>query len=213
MTENLSLHPASPSSHHVLVGSTEQESKLHALIAPLLSPLGLDVIAVEVHHSHPKKLRVFIDRSDSQEAIGIEDCVRANHALDQPLDESPEVTSIFQSASYELEVSSPGTERPLRRIPDYARFSGQYARIQVVRPLSATELDNEDYQRQNPNQKNFQGIISAVDDQSVVLEMAQPEGKPLKGQKPGKNRKTPARAEAPKVHIPFGLIARAHLKG
>src|SRR5436309_1286211 len=83
------------------------------LISQWITPLGYRVIHIEIQSHRQRLLRIFIDRlEDSSEAIGIEDCVRVTRALEGPLEENPEIESLLPG-TYELEVSSPGIDRPL----------------------------------------------------------------------------------------------------
>src|SRR4051812_31407643 len=150
-----------------------QQDRLIQLISPMLSPLGYEVVYVEVQTARTKILRVFIDFTEERpgEAVGIEDCVKVTRVLDEPLEQLPEVDSIFKG-SYELEVSSPGVDRPLRTQKDYRRFSGHDVRIHVYRPLTAEELENGTYQARNPKQKNFVGRLLKVEGEKVHLALS-----------------------------------------
>lgn len=192
--------------------------QLIAQIAPLVAPLGYELVHVEVVTGRDKVLRLFIDRaiedappSDGKTGIGIEDCVRVTKALDEPLDALPEISRIFKGA-YELEVSSPGVDRPLRTEKDFARFAGREVRIHVYRPLTAAELGNATYQARNPKQKNFLGTLKGLRQDAVQLSV------PLSGsfaEEPKKGKKSP-KAEptnsVEEVSIPLPLISKANLE-
>ena len=98
-------------------------------MTPLVAPLGYEIVTIELLTHKQKTLRIFIDFAETPKAdakgeiplIGIEDCVKVARALDEPLDLIPEVETAFQS-TYELEVSSPGVDRPLRQAKDFERF-------------------------------------------------------------------------------------------
>jgi ribosome maturation factor RimP len=197
------------------------------LINPLVSPLGYEVVYLEVLNHRQKTLRVFIDFKDPVEdkAIGIEDCVHVTRALDEPLDQLPEIEAIFKGA-YELEVSSPGVDRPLRTPRDFERFKGREVRIHVFRPLSAEELTNADYQTKNPKQKNFLGTLKGFQESRVLLEIS-PQGSTQalskSAQKKARKKSNDANGTSKEasllstksvdeVSIPFPLIAKANLE-
>ena len=73
-------------------------------------------------------LRIQIDRpgpaSTAEESVGIDDCAHVSRDLSALLD----VEDVVPTA-YTLEVSSPGLDRPLRRVGDYARFAGRRATL------------------------------------------------------------------------------------
>ncbi|MGZ3687812.1 MAG: hypothetical protein ACXWPM_12960 [Bdellovibrionota bacterium] len=172
-----------------------QEALIEA-ISVLIRPLGYEVVHLEVQTHRQKTLRLFIDFQEARDgqAIGIEDCVKVTKALDEPLDALPEVNRVFGEGAYELEVSSPGVDRPLRTARDYERFAGRDVRVHVFRPLTADELHNAGYQKKNPKQKNFLGRLMGLRDQKIVLQVAA------------------TTKSAEEVSIPLPLISKANLE-
>ncbi|MCM2279624.1 MAG: ribosome maturation factor RimP [Oligoflexia bacterium] len=192
--------------------------------------MGYEIVHLEVQLGRQKTLRLFIDfdwETADKEAktVGIEDCVKVTRALDEPLDRIPEIEAVFHGA-YELEVSSPGIERPLRTPKDFERFAGKEARIHVFRPLTGEELGNLAYQLSNPKQKNFLGTLSGFRDNRVLL--AVPSGSAdkksaKKARDKHKDVKTDAGEPASRAHpkgmsgaeevtIPLPLISKANLE-
>ena len=57
---------------------------------------------------------------------------------------------------YELEVSSPGIDRPLTRLTDFARWAGHEAKIELTRRLPQRE-------RPNKGRKRFRGTLLGLD--------------------------------------------------
>ncbi|MCM2323445.1 MAG: ribosome maturation factor RimP [Oligoflexia bacterium] len=194
--------------------------RLIDLITPLTQPLGYEIVHLETHLGRQKVLRLFIDCLDGK-TVGIEDCVKVTKALDEPLDQLREIEQTFPGG-YELEVSSPGVDRPLRKPTDYERFAGREIRIHVFRPLTGEELSNAAYQLRNPKQKNFLGTLVGLRADRVL--MAVPSGKA--GKKPAKKAqnkhmdvKNSAAGEpdsrarmTEEVTIPLPLIAKANLE-
>jgi ribosome maturation factor RimP len=184
--------------------SDKTTDRLIEIIAPMIAPLGYDVVHVEVQMLRHKTLRLFIDflNSNGEKAVGIEDCVKVTKALDEPLDQHAEIDAMFKG-SYELEVSSPGVDRPLRTERDYERFSGKEVKINVYRPLTPEEIENEKYQTKNPKQKNFQGKLLGFKDGKVRLKLVV-EAPKLKKQ---------AEVErGEEITIPLPLISKANIE-
>jgi ribosome maturation factor RimP len=212
---------------------TDTTTRLIELISPWVNPLGYEIVHVEVVHHRQRSLRLFIDRLAAAEtrAIGIEDCVAVSRALNEPLDALPEIEKIFKGP-YELEVSSPGLDRPLRTPRDFEKFSGREIRVHVFRPLTAEELGNPGYQTRNPKQKNFLGTLRGLRNQSILLAVSPQSGpgtSEAKGMRRAKTRpdKTatptqngphrgeaglPSTKSADEVSIPLPLIAKANLE-
>lgn len=185
-------------------------SRLIELISPLTERLGYEIVHLEIQTQRQKILRIFIDHvAPSDQAIGIQDCVKATHALDKQLEQMPEIDKLFGDSSYELEVSSPGIDRPLRLSKDYERFSGREVRIHLFRPLTSDEIGNAEYFSKNPKQKNFVGTLLGLREDRVLLALPKTSGK--------SSRKTASLTNSVEkdqetVMIPLPLIAKANLE-
>jgi ribosome maturation factor RimP len=180
------------------------EDQLLVRLNDFVAPLGYEIVHVEVQTHREKILRVFIDRLAGSEipegaprphdeekgGIGIDDCALVSRTLDEPLETLPEVQSIFKGATYELEVSSPGVDRPLRREKDFTRFAGRKIRLNTFRPLTGEELENASYGEKNPRQKNFQGELLGLTQGKIRLKSILGEGE---------------------IQIPLALVAKANL--
>jgi ribosome maturation factor RimP len=184
------------------------------IIDRLIQPLGYEVVHLELQSHRQKALRVFIDFAEAPESktIGIEDCVAVTRALDEPLDQIPEVEAILHG-SYELEVSSPGVDRPLRQAKDFKRFAQREARIHTFRPLTEEEMGNASYFAKNPKQKNFFGTLLGISGDRIQLAVSPgpsaEKGKSKRKPKTNKEAETGANAE---ISIPLPLISKANLE-
>ena len=195
-----------------LSSTLSSNERLIQIIAPMVAPLGYELVYVELITNKQKMIRLFIDHLDQPNVgIGIEDCAIVSKALDEPLDLIPEVAAIFKGA-YELEVSSPGIDRPLRLEKDYERFSGREVRIAVLRPLSAEELGNPEYQQKNPKQKNFLGVLKGIRDHKVLVALPASKGSLKNTQKKPSKTKNSVEKHLDEVSIPLPLISKANLE-
>ena len=87
------------------------------LIAPSLASLGFELVGVDfVRSGKYSTLKVYID---SENGINVDDCGEVSHQISAILDVEDPI-----STQYNLEVSSPGIERPLFKLADYQRFLG-----------------------------------------------------------------------------------------
>jgi ribosome maturation factor RimP len=123
--------------------------KLNELLQPLVEDLGYEFVGLE-YNSNPKHsvLRVFIDAEDG---VGIEDCEVVSREVAALLDVKDPIRS-----HYNLEVSSPGLDRPLFTLAHYLEFAGQPAQITLFAP-------------QNGRRK-FSGPILGVKENTVCIE-------------------------------------------
>jgi len=91
------------------------------LLEPTLNHMGYELYALDQSGQSGRTLRISIDH---QEPITIEDCERVSRIAGPLLDHSNLITG-----PYDLEVSSPGAERPLRSRKDYDRFNGKRVNV------------------------------------------------------------------------------------
>jgi len=123
--------------------------KLTELARSVVEPMGYELVGVE--HSQSGRggsvLRVYIDH---EKGITLDDCSAVSHQLSGVLDvEDP------LPGQYDLEVSSPGLDRPLFTAEHFERFRGHKARLKLA-------------ERQE-GRRNFAGVIDGVRDDEVLL--------------------------------------------
>ncbi|HKB17860.1 MAG TPA: ribosome maturation factor RimP [Candidatus Dormibacteraeota bacterium] len=96
-------------------------STIKELLEPTLNHMGYELYSLDQSGQSGRTLRVSIDRP---EPISIEDCERVSRVVGPLLDHANLI-----DGRYDLEVSSPGAERPLRTHHDYERFNGKRVNI------------------------------------------------------------------------------------
>lgn len=98
--------------------------KIRNLAGPAAESLKLELVHIEIPGTRAKKVvRIFIDKPGG---VTIEDCADLSRLLDVSLD----AEDLF-AGPYVLEVSSPGLDRELYSIADFARFAGNLAKIRI----------------------------------------------------------------------------------
>jgi len=102
------------------------QERLASLIEPVVSGLGYELIGVEFD-AHRRVLRVYID---NEAGITLDDCSKVSYQLSGVLDVEDPIPG-----RYQLEISSPGLDRPLSKLEHFERFKGNLARLQLVRPI------------------------------------------------------------------------------
>lgn len=107
----------------------ENLQPLERLLAPVVEAMGYEWVGMELHpRSTNALLRVYID---SAAGITVDDCQSVSHQVSGVLD----VENPF-SASYTLEISSPGLDRPLFELAHFQRFIGSEVRIHLRQLLN-----------------------------------------------------------------------------
>ncbi|HQR02613.1 MAG: ribosome maturation factor RimP [Proteobacteria bacterium] len=120
------------------------------LIEQAVTGLGYELVDFETS-PRGRLLRVFIDKADG---ISVDDCAAVSNHL----------TRLFsvENVDYDrLEVSSPGLDRPVKKLADFERFAGQEVQVKLRVPLG--------------NQRNFNGIIGGVSEGQVMLQTTEGE--------------------------------------
>lgn len=108
-----------------LVSDTVQTDSVLELIEPSLTDLGYEVVRIRFHAEGRPVLQIMIDRSDGAD-VAVEDCTLASRTVSVLLDVADPIAE-----AYELEVSSPGLDRPLTRAKDFQSFRGNEARVEL----------------------------------------------------------------------------------
>ena len=114
-------------------------------LSETLSGLGYELVDLE--SSRGGLVRIFID---SPRGITVDDCARVSNHLSRAF--------AVEGIDYErLEVSSPGLDRPLKRLEDFERFAGSKASVRLRLPRDG--------------RRRFEGVLAGVEDGEVVLEV------------------------------------------
>ena len=137
--------------------------RLIGLLEPVVARLGYELVELEFSPASSRALvRLYIDRIDGA-PVQLDDCERASHAVGKLLDAEDPI-----EREYQLEVSSPGFDRPLRTAAHFARFAGSEAKIELREPQDG--------------RRRFRGRLGAVEDGLVSIEVDRREWKlPLAG--------------------------------
>lgn len=103
---------------------------LSDLIAPIATAQGLDLVRVQMNGSKAGRTLQVMAEDPATGQLTLEQCERLSRALSDMLDEVDPIES-----EYALEVSSPGIDRPLTRLSDYAKWTGHDVRVKYAAPI------------------------------------------------------------------------------
>ena len=125
------------------------QTHLWELFEPVVKGMGYDLIEIE-HFPNPKHgvLRLYIDKEGG---VNVDDCSTVSRQVSALIDVEDPV-----SGQFNLEISSPGADRPLRRLVDFQRFIGSLVKLKTVMPLEG--------------QRNFKGRLLEASEETVVIE-------------------------------------------
>ena len=124
--------------------------QVEAIALPVLVELGLELVEVQYRREQSGwVLRLIIDK---QEGVSLDDCTAASREIGQLLD-----IEDFIDQAYNLEVSSPGLDRPLKSMADFQRFVGRMAKIKTDEPIGGERV--------------FVGRIKQTSGDTIILEI------------------------------------------
>ena len=104
------------------------------LIEPEVKALGLDLVRVAmIGGKSDPTLQIIAERPETRQ-LTIDDCSDLSRRLSDLLDEADPI-----DGAYRLEVSSPGIDRPLTRLADFADWAGHEARIRFDQPIDGAK--------------------------------------------------------------------------
>lgn len=130
--------------------------QIEVLVQPILSDLSLELVDIEYQREQRGwVLRFFLDKEGG---ITLDDCAAASREISTLLD----VEDVLDTA-YHLEVSSPGLDRPLKKIADFDRFAGQLAKIKT--------LDAIDPDQSGKKRKTFIGYLSGIEGDFILVNL------------------------------------------
>lgn len=124
--------------------------QVRCITAPIVESLGFELIETEYTNEHGRWImRLYIESNDHPVNLG--DCERVSKTVSSLLD----VEDIIPG-KYSLEVSSPGSERPVRRTKDFQKFIGLSVKVKTLNKIN--------------ERRNFTGTIKNVENGKVTVE-------------------------------------------
>jgi ribosome maturation factor RimP len=127
----------------------ETLNKIEDCVSPILLNLGYTLIDREFLVEHGQLiLRLYIDKPEG--GVTVNDCERASRAIEDMLD-----AENFIDSPYNLEVSSPGLDRPLKSARDFENHCGKMVRLKTSEPIEG--------------RSNYKGRLEAVREGCVFV--------------------------------------------
>ena len=125
---------------------------LTALIAPEAQALGFDLVRVKMFGGKgDQTLQIMAERPETRQ-LTIEDCAELSRRISDKFDEIDPIEH-----EYRLEVSSPGIDRPLTRLGDFADWAGHEARINLTAPVDG--------------RKQLTGDLAGLDGDRIMIDV------------------------------------------
>lgn len=131
-------------------GAMDVETRVARLIEPSLAEMGYELVRVRLMGRDHVTLQLMAERGDRDE-ITVADCAKISRHVSVLLDVEDPIRG-----AYDLEVSSPGLDRPLVRMNDFERFAGDEVRVETSRTVDG--------------RKRFRGRLMGLSGTTVLVE-------------------------------------------
>ena len=127
-------------------------SHLEPVFEPVLEQAGFRLVRLRIMGGASKTLQIMAERADG--SMDVQGCTELSHVLLDFIEAENPIEGDF-----EIEVSSPGIDRPLTRMSDFTRWKGHEAKIELTAPLPTPTGDR----------KRFRGQLEGLDGNDVVM--------------------------------------------
>ena len=125
--------------------------KIEKIVTPVVNEMGLSLVDIEyMQDGGYWYVRIYVENLNGE--ITLEECAAISGKIDEDVDKLIE-------QRFFLEVSSPGIERPLKKIEDFIRFKGEKIKVSLKHKIN--------------DKKSFEGIITECKDNIIFLEIEQ----------------------------------------
>ncbi len=131
-----------------LIAKTAMDRRIAEIVTPVIEDMGFELVRVRLMGGKTHNLQIMAERPAG--GIEVDECAEISNAVSAVLDVEDPVTD-----TYTLEVSSPGIDRPLTRLKDFAEFEGYEAKIETAELIDG--------------RKRFKGVLAGVEDDEVLI--------------------------------------------
>jgi ribosome maturation factor RimP len=139
------------------IGEESIAERTRSLLEPVLERDGFELVDAEwLRQAGRWTLRVFIDKPGG---VHVDDCQSVSRTIEPILD-----VEDFIEPAYDLEVSSPGLDRPLRKPEHFDRYAGQHVKVKSYGPVAETAPGS-------PGRKHWTGVLKGFREGAVEVDV------------------------------------------
>ncbi len=131
--------------------ATTQERQITALIEPAIADLGYELIQVRLIGSQKLQTLQIMAENPKTGKLDLNGCTAISRSISAILDVEDPIAS-----AYQLEVSSPGMDRPLVKVADFEKYVGSKISVETDLPIEG-------------DQKRFKGVLKSFADGMITL--------------------------------------------
>ena len=150
------------------------DARVASIVSPVLRGMGFRLVRARLSGQNGLTLQIMAERDDG--TMTVEDCEEVSHAVSPALDVADPIEK-----AYNLEVSSPGIDRPLVRKSDFSTWAGHLVKIETSIMVA--------------ERKRFRGRIAEAGENDVLIE----------------RDASGSAGDEPAIRVPYEAIAEARL--
>ncbi|MBB5721359.1 ribosome maturation factor RimP [Loktanella ponticola] len=131
-----------------LIAKAAIDRRIADIITPVVEDMGFEIVRVRLMSGKETILQIMVQRPDGQ--IEIDECGQVSTAISATLDVEDPIVEV-----YNLEVSSPGIDRPLTRLKDFDQWQGFEAKLETDELIDG--------------RRRFKGELAGTQDDEVLI--------------------------------------------
>ncbi len=131
-----------------LIAKSSMDRRLAEIVTPVIEDMGFELVRLRLMGGNTPTLQIMAERPGG--GIEVDDCAEISIAVSAVLDVEDPILD-----AYNLEVSSPGIDRPLTRLKDFETFEGYEAKLETSELIDG--------------RKRFRGVLAGVEDNDVLI--------------------------------------------
>ena len=135
-----------------MIAKADIDKRLADIVMPTIEAMGFELVRVRLMGGQIATLQIMADRPNG--GINVDELAEISVAISAVLDVEDPVLD-----AYNLEVSSPGIDRPLTRLKDFDTFEGYEVRMETDHLIDG--------------QRRFKGVLSGIDGDEVLLNITE----------------------------------------
>ena len=137
-------------------------ARITEIVEPEAKALGFDLVRVKITGAEAGDGEMALQIMAEDPATGqlvIDQCAELSRRVSDRIDALEDAGEVLIADAYRLEVSSPGIDRPLTRLKDFADWAGHEAKISLAEPVDG-------------NRKTLRGDLAGLDGETVLIDDA-----------------------------------------
>jgi ribosome maturation factor RimP len=141
-------------------------ARIVEVVEPEVKALGFDLVRVRYFRGgeigsisgedEEFTLQIMAERPETGQLV-LDDCAALSHRISDRIDALEDKGEVLIRDAYRLEVSSPGIDRPLTRLKDFADWAGHEAKVNMVNPVDG-------------NRKALHGDLAGLEGDAILFD-------------------------------------------